>query len=417
MRNSKKVLLTTALVSGLASVAFADAPTVTAGGKVDFQAAFVKQSKTYQTVDTKYDRKQHFVTNTRANVKAEGMTDYGMKYGAFVELGDKSEFGDQDTSSTSGKDLEFKDTVLFVETNMGRVELGSMPGASKTMKLGAESVARATGGASNGDWSDYVNKAFGYIPTSTATTNISGVWLTSAALPFDASTFQSRHNKISYYTPEVSGLQLGVSFTTDTGGIGSSNALSSKHLSAADPVPFSSRHFKNAFSGALKYRTQFDQVAIELAATGQWGKAKEKSSTPALYEQIRNVKAYTVGGTLSYTNLTLAASWGDWGKSMNTKETDAYSRSSTHFYTAGASYVQGPIGLSVTYFDSRRMKNKVETIAVGADYALAAGLMPYVEGTFFKLRPAAGVTTTSGGVTQAVKNKGNVVFVGTKFNF
>lgn len=387
----KKVLLTTALVSGFASASLADAPTVTAGGKVDFQATFNSQKDTYKTDNTKQDRRQHFATASRASVKAQGMTDYGMAYGAMVEFGDKTEMGSDDTSSTSGKDVELKDTMLFVETGMGRVEMGSMAGASKVMKVGAENIARATGGI-GGDHFDYVNTSFGFVPTSTATNRLSGVWLTSPRLPFDVSTFMSRYNKVSFYTPEVNGLQAGLSFSVDTGEIGSSNAISSRFLDAGtDPIAFSSRHFKNAFSGGLKYKTQMDQVALELGATAQYGKAERKNSTATLDEQIKNVRAYTIGGTANYMNYTLAASYGDWGRSMNTKETDQFSRASTKFYTLGGSYVQGPVGLSVTYFESKRQKNKTETISVGADYALAAGMLPYVEGTFFKLKPATGV--------------------------
>ena len=417
MTNSKKILLTTALVSGLASAAMADAPTVTAGGKVDFQASFVKQSIAHKTANTKFDRSQHFATASRASVKAEGMTDYGMKYGAVVELGDKSESGRNASSSTSGKDVELKDTMLFVESAMGRFEAGSMAGSADAMSVGADKIARATGGI-DGDWTDYVNSGFGFINTSAATNDLSGVWLLAPALPINDSTFQDRYNKITNYTPEVQGLQLGVSYSVDTSEVGSSNAISSKHVTTADPITFSNRTFKNAFSGGLKYKTQMDQFALELSATGQYGKAEKVTTTsPALYEEIRDVKAYAVGASVSYANMTAAASFGDWKKSMNTKETDAFSKSSTKYYTVGASMVQGPVGLSVTYFDSKRMKNKVETISVGADYALAAGMMPYVEGTFFKLKPATGVMTTNGGSTQATKNKGNVVFVGTKFNF
>jgi len=417
MTNSKKILLTTALVSGLASAAMADAPTVTAGGKVDFQASFAKQSVAHKTANTKFDRSQHFSTESRVSLKAAGMSDFGMQYGATVELGDKAEFGSQDTTSTSGKDVELKDTMLFVQSDMGRIELGSMAGPAKTMKVGAESIARATGGIC-GDWSDYVNKGFGFIPTSTAATNISGVWLTAPNLPFDISKYTGRHNKIAYYTPEVQGLQIGVSYALDTAGVGSSNAIGSKYLdTTATPVAFSSRHFKNAVTAGVKYKTQYDMFAIEVAATGQYGKAAKASSTATIDQVIRDVKAYNVGAAVTYANITLAGSYGDQGRSMNTKETDAFSRASTKYYTAGASIVQSPVGLSVTYFDSKRMKNKVETISVGADYALAAGMMPYVEGTFFKLKPAAGVTTTSGGATAVTKNKGNVVLVGTKFNF
>lgn len=414
MKNVTKLLAASAAINIFSGVALADAPNVKMGGKVDFQAGFVSQKDTYKTANTKFDRTQHFAHETRLKVVADGMTDCGMKYGSTIEFGDKS----RSLASTSGKDVELKDTFMFLESNFGRFELGSMSPVTRKLNLDASTIARGAGGAAGGDYKYYVNSSFGFIPTSTAGTNISGVWLTDPKLPLDLSTYYAKYNKISFYTPEVNGLQMGLSFGVDTGEVGSSNAISSRYLdTSASPIPFTTRHFKNAFSGALKYKAHTDQLAFEVTATGQYAKAERKSSTATIDQEIQNVKAYAFGGSVKYTDFTLLANMGNWGKSMNTKETDAYSRSSTRYYSFGGAYTHGSLGMSVTYFDSKRMKNKLNAWAVGADYTLAPGLQPYAEGTFFKFKPATGVTTTSGGATQSAKNSGSVVFVGTRFSF
>ncbi|MBN8828560.1 MAG: porin [Sphingobacteriia bacterium] len=418
MTNMKKLLLTSALISGFSAAALADAPTITAGGKIDWKTAFTHQKQSFQTAIDRHSRKQHMETQNNVNIKAEGQTDFGMKYGAVVELG-------HDTRSTanSGKDVFFKDTFLFMESNMGRLELGSHAGASDTMKVDASNIARATGGV-DGAFEDHVNSTVGYLDTGLGK-RIAAQYITAPNLPLTQSSQYARYNKVSYYTPEFSGLQLGVSYAIDTGDNGNYRGLTSKFLELNDDndgvTPGSANNFSNAFEVGLKYKYQFDQVGLELGATGQFASAQKVAPTVTVTtaKQLRSVKAYNVGGTLTYTNFSLSGSYGSWGKSTNTKQTEQYNHSSSRYYTLGGAYVQGPVGLSVTYLDSKRLMNKFHNISVGADYQLAPGMLPYVEGNFFKYKPHAGafLASTGGTAGDAKKNNGNVTFVGVKFMF
>ena len=82
--------------------------------------------------------------------------------------------------------------------------------------------------------------------------------------------------------------------------------------------------------------------------------------------------------------------------------------SDADYWTLGAAYESGPFGLSVTYLDSERADNELQNLVIGADYALAPGLTPYAEVSFFD----ADVSGTTVG-----DNEGSVFLLGTTLNF
>lgn len=405
----KKLLLSTALVSSFAVSAMAEAPAVKAGGVVNFKSAFTSQKNEYKTGI--YSRDDHFVVTPRMWVKAEGKTDYGLSFGGSVQLAD-----DTKSSAKNGKVTAFSSTMLFVESGLGRIEAGSMPGVASTMKVDAGTLGRATGGIV-GDYLDTVNSTVGYVATSDNASRTAIAYLTNPSSPLDSSTrwgtSGAQYNKVTYYTPEVAGLQFGVSYSIDTAEKGGKSSLSGKYYTSGDV------DYRNVVSIGGKYKYQFDQVGLELGATGQFAKPEKMATAPALYQDFNKVRAYQVGGLATYTNFTFGGSYGHNGKSGNTKETDVFMTSKARYYTLGGMYSQGPVALSVTYFESKKMKSKYEALSVGADYQLAPGMMPYAEATFFKFKPAtdAYAASTGGTAGDATRNKGSQVLVGALFKF
>lgn len=363
----KKILLgTTALIGAatlFASAAHAEGPAVTLGGFLDFQAGFVDQD--LDTTGTAAGRDMKFQNDTEIHVKVDGKADNGLGYGAVVEL-------EADVSADAdGEGVNADKTYLYVESNFGRVEMGSNFSPAKTMRVDASNFSHGTGGAADGDFYDFVT-------TSGA--------LVAADLPLDAAGATEDATKIVYYTPRVGGFQAGVSFAPDSGNTGTAAAFSTDTDAAG---------VENVFDLGLNYTGQFDQVGLAASATGSFGSAEAAGT--------EDLAAYAFGLNLTYQGFTVGGSYGDAGDSL----TPVAANVDTDFWNVGLGYETGPFGASVTYFTSETGTTDFDNIVIGADYKLAPGLVPYVEVNFFDLDPAG----TAG------DNEGTAVIAGTQLNF
>ena len=103
-----------------------------------------------------------------------------------------------------------------------------------------------------------------------------------------------------------------------------------------------------------------------------------------------------------------------------------------YYATAGASYEFDKVVTSLTYIYGKKSKNKSHVFSLGADYHLAAGIMPYAELTHFdaKLTNTGGLldsvaggagTSTAATITAAAetnnKASGTAFIMGTKLSF
>ncbi|MCB2081575.1 MAG: porin, partial [Rickettsiales bacterium] len=143
------------------------------------------------------------------------------------------------------------------------------------------------------------------------------------------------------------------------------------------------------------YTGEYEGIGIKTSVVGEFGKSES-----ALME---DTNAWQAGIVLSNQGFSLAGSYGDWGESG----TLVGLNNSTDFWTLGAAYESGPVGVSATYISSEREKNKYSNLVVGADMQLAPGLTPYMEASFFDADQAS---TT-------VDNSGTVLMMGSYINF
>jgi hypothetical protein len=404
----KNLLIATALVSIAAGSAFAETPAVgpnvKVGGIVGFQVGGRHQKAPYRMGDnahvTQNQKNWAFNHDARVYVSADAMADAGFKYGAVAGLKTKAQ-------ARTGKDSnDLDNTYLFVETNMGRVEAGSNYSAARAMKIDAGSFARGPGGIS-GDYTNFVNTNW-YQADANSTAQEVGPFVLLPRLLGDynnvngTNTEQSR--KVTFYSPRMSGLQLGVSYTLDSANVGDRAALNSANAT------LSPRQAKNIWSGGLNYSTQYDQVAVNLSAVGEMGKGIRATGETVKH----NLKGYELGGSLTYAGFTAGGSWGTSNKKFfNTATTLNANNKDVKYWDAGLAYVQGPVGVSVNYLNSNFQNNKAKVWSVSADYQLAPGMSPYVEVTNFELRSNA---SDAKGV-KLPKNKGQAYLVGTQLRF
>lgn len=394
----KKILLGSTTLIGAAALfagaAFAaETPKVTVGGTADFQVGVVSED-----LDNG-ERSQAFRSDTEITLRIDGKTDAGLQYGGGINL-EADTTDDADTQGTNAS----KTFVYLAGANWGRVEGGSTTGVATAMKVGAESIARATGGI-DGDFTYFLDGV------NNGGTTI-GQFVVTPDLPLDygagvlGNESLENANKVNYFTPRFAGFQAGISYIVDTNrgqqvnrddngtgapaGLGNGGAVST---------------VDNIWEGGINYEGKFSNVGVALAATGTRGNATLPTN--------EDLRAWNVGGKLSLQGFSVAASYGDWGDSLRAKT--AAGDDDTHYWTAGAAYETGPFGASVTYLDSNydnatgTADSNFRNVSVGVDYKLAPGLTPYAEVSFLKFDAAPATPTND--------NDATVFIAGTQLSF
>lgn len=373
----KKILLgTTGLVGAalLSSAAMAaETPKVTVGGYIDFQAGYGSDDRDAN------QRRVGFRNDTEITIGVEGKADSGLVYGAVIDL-------EADvTNDVDNEGANAARTFVYLESNFGRFELGSNSSATESMKVDASGIARATGGI-DGDWFRFANFAgAGQFITSPSTFVGHG-----ATTSVNDETFDNL-NKITYYSPTFSGFQLGLSYTPDGTDRGQTVTRTDNTAGA----------FGEVIDVALTWDGEFEGAGISLGA----GYTDGESDTAA----FEDISAWNVGGVVDIANLSLAASYGDWDDSLLANNGGLDDNT---YYTLGAAYDFGVFAASVTYMDSERqtaaaVTNDFDNLVIGADYALAPGLTPYAEVSFFEY-------DTTGTVND---NEGTSFILGTQVAF
>lgn len=257
-----RVLLASASVAAIASSAYAgETPTVTVGGFINFQAGYSDQEGAFETGT----RHQGFRNDTEVHVNVAGESDLGFAYGATIEL-------EADTTADArAEGLNADKTFIWIEPGWGRFELGNNAGPEQEMAVNAASIARATGGI-DGDDEFYIMSAG---ITGTAT------FLIHPDLPTaDIGGIAEDSTKITYYTPQFSGFQFGLSFTPDEGDGGQ---FATRSETGGD--------FENVVSAGLSYENEWDGVGFAAALVGETGDSEDGST--------EDLGAWQLGASLS----------------------------------------------------------------------------------------------------------------------
>ena len=439
----KKILLaTTALTAFAAGAALAEGPAVSVGGYIDTQVGIADQKAQYSKQSTNSNVRlhdtsdEHVRTDSRVDVKVKGQADNGLGYGGVVTVVAEQSAAKADDGSDN---MSAEKTFVFVESGLGRVELGSNNGASQTLKVDASKIARATGGI-NGDFYKFVN--LGGTNTTGASTMTRKKFIVTPDLPtvalpgsrtrtFEGSTAAAGReelateyaNKITYYSPRISGVQVGASYIPNLGERGNSNGFKGDYVKAAatgngpSTTDELAQYGRNAWTIGLNYEGEFQGVGVKASAVTEQG-GKTQKVTHADTTAYDDIKAYELGLNLNYAGFTVGGSWA----TIQELGRVAIADDSARFWTAGAGYEFGPFAASVTYLnssaendvesavagDQTTIRNKFRNVSVGADYKLAPGLVPYVEVSFFDTNDGDAATTD---------NDGSVVLLGTQLTF
>ncbi len=336
----------------------------------------------------------------------------GVKYGATA----KNEFNFN--SDGRNENPNFDQIFTFVEGGFGKFELGNNQAVNQKMKSGPARFARGAGGI-NGKYLEQVNlpmisgdsagstashfillaqspighggyaKSF-YRPDSSQYSGINRSQF--RALKDDSFDGVEDATKLNYYSPRISGIQLGASYAPSSSNIGFTKQVMRD---------VNSTQIKDIFSLGANYSEDFDNLGVEISATAERGKVKNNS-------QHSDLSAYDFGTSLSYFGFTLGASYGSWGSSLQPTEGAYAKNSNTNYRTLGIAYQFGPVATSITSLNSSFQKNNYSAISFGVDYKLTRSLMPYFELTKFSFNPAS---------QGASGNQGYVFLAGALYSF
>jgi outer membrane protein OmpU len=332
----KALMVTTAIVGGpllMLTPAMAGGVEMSIGGNMDIQAGFMDAD-----VD-KPDRGYDIVTDTEIHFNFKGEADNGLRYGAQVQL-------EVDQGSTGNSD----EVWTWLEGNWGSFRMGDKDGAEDQMIFDAGLTQSGIGGI-DGDVDRWIVNP-------------------GAAASFPDISDTSDATKVTYYTPRIAGIQVGASFTPDSGSSGQD---------VADDTPTGNTGFENIASGGINYKETFNNVEVGIAAVGIMGDAVDQDR--------EDLGAWAVGGFVGYAGFTLGGSYGDNGDSRGG---DDGSTDDDFFYDVGLGYSMGPWSASVGYLHSEASQDKSDTddefdnFAVSGGYTYAPGLYVYADLLFVK---------------------------------
>ncbi|GMO60593.1 MAG: hypothetical protein Ta2D_06170 [Rickettsiales bacterium] len=399
------------------ALGFTQLPKVEVGGYINSMLIGRKQAEGYdEEVINEIDdlrnnnpgfvRAKHpdFALDSSLGINVVGINDYGLKYGAFIDLNANT------TQGAFSETLQAKQAYIYSELNVGKIEFGSTNGASQKLKTDAGDLVRDKTGGIKGRYLQFINMPISenaryilipQLPTAHAgfgvnyncdtNTDINCRYSTLGTDPVsgDYTELAPGANrriieldrmqnalKLSYYTPEIEGFIVGASFTPDTGNRGAGD----RNTNLLDE-----NDIENVIEYGVSYTNSFYGIGVSLSYTGEMGdsQSKEKDmSDPSVVKykpKKQKLSATQFGGILSFYGLSVGASVGNWNTSLQ----EEGENKTGSFQTIGLGYEFGPLLLSGTMFSSEFQKYQYEAVSANVEYKLSKNFYPYIEITQF----------------------------------
>jgi hypothetical protein len=435
------------------------------GGSFNFNSAMTKQSSVYNkkhlpsrgsiTTDKNNLNKTNYLSqDAYFDFLILGKKDTSVIYGARSILAFDSkrdntvtynEAGNRSYANGSTKSVFAKQAYMFLERQtLGRFEFGDVDAASKKMKVDAAHQFGGTGGIA-GKWWRYVNiPEFGLNIGDDSKTNdvryAAGKgnmgFIIRPDLPlshgYSAVTGPSKFDdtrtisRISYYTPRISGIQVGAGFAPDSGDRGASYFGESFSSSVDNSV-------KDIVDWGINYVEQFDDFGLALSITGEYGYSEDTTAITANNFYQTDLSAHAIGMYVFYGNASISGSYGNWGdglmfvnNSLNSASTQ-YRNNEGDYMTLGASYefsgdfISGPSAFKIgtSYLKSTYRQQGFNLISTAIDYRMSKNFTIYGEYNKYKfdINSADIPSTGSANPFQSFDNKGDVILFGLRLDF
>ncbi|MCH8196655.1 MAG: porin [Proteobacteria bacterium] len=367
---NKLLLGTTALVGAsllMVGGAYAAKPKMKLGGgtKVEIGGAsqdFEAFSDAAGRATAGPNRGYFMSTDAELHFNFSGKTDAGMKWKAQIQFETDANVAQADPTKESAID----ETWIRFSGSWGQVNLGTEDGAEDLMHVSGEGAAKKAGtGGVDGHWDEHLD-----------TKSVNSRFALEPTLKKDSSD----HVKATYFTPRIGGLQVGVSFTPDTGAVGGAPSNDNQ-----------TGNFENTWGFGVQYKKKFGGVKV--AAAGVLHIGDEESETK------EDLTAWMVGAEVGYGGWKLGGAYqdnGDGGETKGVADDDMTG------WDVGLGYSSGPVHLAVSYVHSEvevsaSDEDTLDAVVVGGTYVLGGGAKVYAEVFWMDTEAGGGGTTNNEG--------------------
>ncbi len=384
-------------------------------GDISLNGSFVSQGAVNQSI-TKHScvrdvsKKNHkLVFYSKANIKTKfsDINNQGLEYGAIIDI---SVSPYQNISSTGSH--------LYLEFNEGRLEGGFNKTAMSSMSTSADNIA----GPMRSDNLKYLL----ILETANEPNAIERYYnnLSDYSLITSGLYGNNRSPNITYYTPSIKGLQLGISFAPYAVNLGNIRACSMENCNSR--VGINSKNYdiilKNIISSGLNYILDInDDAAIKFGVGVEYGRAfvtPELGGIVSANDKLSDYNIYNAGLIYTYGNYSLGASYADAGRSFLSASLESkVPNIKNKFYTAGAAYDQGPFGASLTYFLNDKFNGLLKTGSLSAYYKFRPGILAYVEASRYQYKLKKFRDPPQDDQNRFLYRGGNVYMLGFKLFF
>lgn len=336
----------------------------------------VKLSGGYEFQSAFYDTNNPLVKNNSLKRRSDlRFNSYGHVDLEFrSEVGDCFEYKGVVALETTARNDRRVASYIHLISDYGKLEIGSDKSANNKMKITGYSVSCGTGG----NWDVWVklpqdDKKVAYVSNF-------GNFLDAKTRLFNKVEYS---RKISYFTPKIYGLQLGISYVPDSSNVGYAGMDYFEVHQLAKPLPYKFG-VTDGIAFGISLDKKYNDVDYKLSLVGERGKVRGYSAqnTP-LDINFRNIRTYTIGSEINLSKFGFAASYSNYLKSLTEKSIDKIG-TDTHLYCVGGKYKYNKaISGSITYFYGDHKNSKVNAVTAAVDYKIATGLLSYVDLTHY----------------------------------
>jgi len=396
------------------SGAFADEVVVKVGGVFDFSGAVVNRD------ETKLEKGKDKVKTTTHHDSFGLLSSANVFLDVSNNINDDISYGAKMSVAATTRNNRQVPSFLYFKSQLGKLEFGSNKTAFKALGITGYTNACSY---EFGNWIELdPNKK------SIIYTDMPMSFLDSKMRTKDQTEYA---RKMTYYSPEIAGLQIGISYIPDLSNTGYGlpgdktyyaitnyfyveeiikDGVTSAGKTKKVPYEFS---VKDGVAGGVSFKHEFDNdLAIKIALVAERGNVFVKQETKDDGTKVNDIKekdkkiedlkmsesdvakyqgakftdlmSYQIGGEVKFKDFSLAASYTNAGDSFTSKTLDLDNNNKSDCFVIGGRYDFKDIGASISYFTSDNKKNKLDAVTFALNYKLAQGITPYAEFTKYE---------------------------------
>lgn len=333
----KKILLgTSALVFAglLSTAASAETLKMSVAGFANWYVGYANQDS---GIDTGSVNPVDVMGDVEVHVRGEAALENGMKVGAVVA------FSGGTKAYEPGNDDAVKYSYAYLDTAFGRTLLGLQDAVAKQLYVGGKDV---------GALGLNESQVFNFLAYDTALIG-QATWINSV----------DRHNMISYVTPNLNGLMLGVSYVPGSDLTSNDNTM----LRYGDPtVTLEDNHFRDSVIVAGTYKANLDKgTTLGISAAGaSTGLREDDGVLPAVNGRVWE---YSLGMQFEKNGLFI-------GGGYRQAEFEGGSGTDFRIWNASVGYENNKYATSLSYMAGRMDGLDSETLLLSGKYKLTAGV-------------------------------------------